>query len=73
MTLTQQQGYLSSYVTSHTLCGAQHSPWVVQGQHGQKINLTLYDFSAAGKDEQDRLSCPVSTSVLSYQQKIDLG
>ena len=53
MTLTQHQGYLSGYVTSHTLCGAQHSPWVVQGQPGQKINLTLYDFSAAGKDAQN--------------------
>ena len=74
MTLTQQEGYLSSYVTSHTLCGAQHSPWVVQGQPGQKINLTLYDFSAAGKDAQNvqAVTCQKYATITGNTESEDL-
>ena len=36
---------LSSQVTEETGCGTADSPWIIQAGSGQRINLTLYDFS----------------------------
>ena len=36
---------LSSWVTEETGCGTADSPWVVLAGEGQRVNLTLYDFS----------------------------
>ena len=59
LTLDHTQGYLSSYIASTTLCGSQHSPWVIQGREGQKINLTLYDFSVDDSvtDNTEAVTC----------------
>ena len=59
LTLDHTQGYLSSYIASTTLCGSQHSPWVIQGREGQKINLTLYDFSVdeSVTDNTEAVTC----------------
>jgi len=45
--LTSSSGYIPSSVGSDTpFCdGAQHHPWVITGRLGQRINLTLYDFT----------------------------
>lgn len=53
LTLDHNQGYLSSYVTSTSLCGSTPSPWVVQGKTGQHVNLTLYDFSTVQTEQQN--------------------
>ena len=37
--------YLSSAVTEATGCGSSFSPWLLEAGEGQKINLTLYDYS----------------------------
>ena len=45
---------------------------IAMKQHGDGMQH-LEDMSKVYIKELLRLSCPVSTSVLSYQQKIDLG
>ena len=37
--------YISSYVTSQTGCGSINSPWTIRVAQGQRVNLTLLDFS----------------------------
>ncbi len=39
-------GYLSSTVTEETACGSVSSPWRIDALPGQRINITLMDFSA---------------------------
>ena len=58
--ISQTQGYLSSYITSSTNCGSFHAPWIIQASPGQRINLTLYDFSAA---EIERENPNITTCV----------
>jgi len=39
-------GHLASVVTSdRPECDGSKHPWVVTGAHGQRVNLTLYDFT----------------------------
>jgi len=38
-------GLLSSQVTELTGCGSVDWPWLIVGGDGQRINVTLYDFS----------------------------
>lgn len=38
-------GLVSSYVTDETGCGTTDWPWAISAGPGQRINLTLYDFS----------------------------
>lgn len=38
-------GLLSSHVTELTGCGTADWPWLIDAGDGQKINVTLYDFS----------------------------
>ena len=45
VTLTAPSGYLANIVTEETRCGGDSAPWRIEGQPGQRINLTLYDFS----------------------------
>lgn len=44
--LTQSSGYLAGSVTHRTGLGSRRCPWVVQVPAGQRINVTLYDFSS---------------------------
>ncbi len=53
LTLDQPHGYLSSHVTYSTSCGSQYSPWIIQGQPGQRINLTLFDYSTRGSEGEN--------------------
>ena len=43
--VASSSGYLSSEVTYRTGCGTASCPWVIQALPGQKVNLTLMDFS----------------------------
>ncbi|KAK2171621.1 hypothetical protein NP493_1050g01010 [Ridgeia piscesae] len=45
VTLTQSRGTIANVVTMETGCGAPRSPWLIEGRPGQRINLTLDDFS----------------------------
>ena len=43
--VSPSSGYLSSQVTWESGCGTARCPWVIQAQPGQRINITLMDFS----------------------------
>jgi len=38
-------GLLSSHVTELTGCGTADWPWLIEAGNGQRVNVTLYDFS----------------------------
>ncbi len=38
-------GYLSSGVTSRSGCGSASCPWVLEARPGQRVNVSLLDFS----------------------------
>ena len=50
--VTQSRGILASLVAAETGCGTAHAPWHLRALPGQRINVTLLDFSwaAAGND-----------------------
>ena len=43
--LDSETGYLASLVTVETGCGSWDHPWVIEAKAGQKINITLMDFT----------------------------
>ncbi|KAK2147095.1 hypothetical protein LSH36_570g03021 [Paralvinella palmiformis] len=48
--LTLAQGYIASWITKqYDGCGSASCPWLIEVQPGQKINITLYDFSDKSK------------------------
>ena len=36
--------FLASSVTKATTCGSNESPWIIQAEPGQRINVSLLDF-----------------------------
>ena len=38
------EGYIASSVTERTGCGTIDTPWHINAQPGQRINITLWDF-----------------------------
>ena len=48
----QKEGYISSHVTSQTGCGSPTSPWVIEAQSGQTVDLWLLDFGSLGRRDQ---------------------
>jgi len=45
--ITQSRGVLASLVAAETGCGSAHAPWHLRALPGQRINITLLDFSWA--------------------------
>jgi len=43
--LTNKTGYLASVISADTGCGTGDSPWLITLLPGQRINITLYDFT----------------------------
>ena len=43
---TATSGLLASTVTDNTGCGSAETPWILSVPKGQRINITLHDFSA---------------------------
>ena len=44
--VTAQSGYIASVVTDESGCGSAFCPWILEGRAGQRINLTMLDFTA---------------------------
>ena len=44
--INEPHGFLSSLTTIETGCGSESTPYVIQARPGQKVNITLFDFSA---------------------------
>ena len=66
LVLKEAEGYISSIATENVGCGLQN-PWIITALPGQKINLTLYDFSMA--TQNDSVSLPRRTSYPMYCQQ----
>ena len=48
-TVSSASGYIASVVTSDTpSCDGSRQPWLIGGERGQRVNLTLYDFAVGG-------------------------
>jgi hypothetical protein len=47
-------GYLASSVTQLTGCGSVDCPWRIEARPGQRINLTLFDFSKLTAEPEGR-------------------
>lgn len=45
LALTNLTGYLASLVSAETGCGTADAPWSITGLPGQRVNITLFDFS----------------------------
>ncbi len=45
--VTSQTGYLSSDITADSGFGSDSCPWVIRVDAGQRINITLLDFTLA--------------------------
>ena len=43
--VTAQTGYIGSVVTDESGCGSAFCPWVLEGRPGQRINITMMDFT----------------------------
>ena len=44
-TIIPEVGYLSSLITSATGHGSIHCPWIIRVPSGQRLNITLMDYS----------------------------
>ena len=55
---------LSSYISQETSCGLHNSPWILEADPGQMINITLTDFSWSGNksvaDNEPPGRCPIN-------------
>ena len=61
-------GFLASSVTQQTGCGSASCPWRLEALPGQRINLTLYDFSKTETERKGRFytgdpTCTLYASV----------
>src|SRR5437867_2388448 len=52
--VTSARGYLASIVTADTECGSARAPWFIHVQPGQRVNISLLDFSLMS-DQQSRV------------------
>jgi len=43
--ITEEEGYISSYIVHTKGCGLQRNPWIISANPGQTIQLNLIDFS----------------------------
>jgi len=43
--VTDSNGYLASLTAAETGCGTSDAPWLIEAMPGQRINVTLFDFS----------------------------
>ena len=59
------EGYISSYVTHQANCGNADQSWLLKAAIGQKINITLYDFTRNRHplEEADSNLCTVYATI----------
>ena len=42
--LAENRGLISNYMTESSGCGGTECPWILKASHGQRFNISLYDF-----------------------------
>ena len=60
-TTSGSEGLLSSVVSAQTGCGSPTTPWTIDVGPGQRVNVTLIDFSAPASGVERR-NASVATS-----------
>ena len=63
LNLTSSSGWISSYVSLATGCGSTEHPWVIQVRPGQRVNLTVYDFSLDRAYNSNTMNLGAGTEV----------
>ncbi len=67
--LTAPSGHIANVVTEETRCGGDDAPWLIEAKPGQRINLTLYDFTHYyGSDEARYVTLMISP--MSYLNQV---
>ncbi len=46
-------GYISSAWTAQTGAGSDQCPWIITAEEGQRLNITLLDFTPSVDDKVD--------------------
>jgi len=46
VTLSDQEGIISSHMASDSKCGSDKSPWIISGMSGQTVTLKIIDFGS---------------------------
>jgi len=55
MRITKSSGYLANSVTAATRKGSSACPWVLQGQPGQTVSLSLIDYGSSSVEDLVKL------------------
>lgn len=55
--VTTPSGFLTSDVTWRTGCGTTSCPWLIEAERGQRINISLFDFSQGAKSVKTAKIC----------------
>ena len=65
MTLTSDEGFISSVIAENLGVGSMMCPWKISLNPGQRINITLYDFATPTDVELEKIGN--LDSALCYQ------
>jgi len=60
--VSRQSGYLAGVWAAETGCGTVDAPWQVRVKPGQRINVTLFDFTVAASTSNRTRSSAVADS-----------
>lgn len=66
-------GYLSNTVTDSTSQGSVGCPWVIVVDGGQRINVTLFDFSVIANSNLDENRCQLYATIKVAVSEISFG
>ena len=58
--ITSTAGYIASVVSEETGCGTGQTPWIIEEQEGQRINITLIDFNVYENGKVGYIPCRVT-------------
>ncbi len=61
--VTGSSGYLANTVTRHTQIGGAGCPWVIHVPKGQRVNITLLDFSTSEAPERASNLCALYANI----------
>ena len=66
MTLTGDEGFISSIITEEHGVGSNMCPWKISLNPGQRINITLYDYAIPTDQELDKIGDMDSSLCYQY-------
>ncbi len=65
--MRQPKGYIASVITEGRDLGSQSCPWLIQGQPGQKINITIINFARAPNVKEEDSFAELQQPRICYQ------